>query len=226
MPKPLKLSGNALDNEIRRINKQIKGVYEKFGAGSRQYQEYDRILSSKDMGRFFNFGGVGSQIRIAKGGYVQIARTKNSLNQFETDENAQRGLKWLSEQRTVAELKEAYLESAKKRAGIGEDTKLTRKEKEALIKGEMELDNAVRAEFEELIDKIYKAEEITGIESGFMEEIREMFRGSRIHSVEKYQQAINRIKAEMNKVKQGTFDGHMLDEDEEVEVAKVFSDYD
>lgn len=130
-----------IDNEIKRINRQITQAAKVFGKDSRLYQQYETLLFPKSgagIGQGVIFQGEKAQFmtRENKQGVIQISRSKRAIEQIEMISQFQKNLQQLSKMQTVQKTKEKIIEKYQERTGI--ELKTAAEKKAAL---QEELDN-------------------------------------------------------------------------------------
>lgn len=112
-----------IDNEIKRINRQIVQAAKTFGTESTLYKHYNFLLFPKSgtgigQGVILQEGGQAKfMIRENKQGIVQISRSKESIQQIMNITRFQKNLTQLSKTQTVKEEKQKLLELYKQRTG-------------------------------------------------------------------------------------------------------------
>lgn len=159
-----------LDNEIRRINKQISETARIFGFDSSQYQRYENlILSSKTFDKNTNL------FRLEEGKRIQLKRSKSALNAFKNISQYSKAVEKLSKEKTVGEQKKKFFEKYKEE---NKDRKITRKELESKFKEAVRAASATNALIEKYLSKLYDFEEKLGYETELHQKIREISRGS------------------------------------------------
>lgn len=159
-----------LDNEIRRINKQISETARIFGFDSSQYQRYENlILSSKTFDKNTNL------FRLEEGKPIQLKRSKLALNAFKNISQYSKAVEKLSKEKTVGEQKKKFFEKYKEE---NKDRKITRKELESKFKEAVRAASAINALIEKYLSKLYDFEEKLGYETELHQKIREISRGS------------------------------------------------
>ena len=159
-----------LDNEIRRINKQISETARIFGFDSSQYQRYENlILSSKTFDKNTNL------FRLEEGKPIQLKRSKSALNAFKHISQYSKAVEKLSKEKTAGEQKKKFFEKYKEE---NKDRKITRKELESKFKEAVRAASATNALIEKYLSKLYDFEEKLGYETELHQKIREISRGS------------------------------------------------
>ena len=159
-----------IDNEIRRINKQISETARICGFDSSQYQRYENlILSSKTFDKNTNL------FRLEEGKPIQLKRSKSALNAFKNISQYSKAVEKLSKEKTVGEQKKKFFEKYKEE---NKDRKITRKELESKFKEAVRAASATNALIEKYLSKLYDFEEKLGYETELHQKIREISRGS------------------------------------------------
>lgn len=160
-----------IDNEIKRINRQITQAAKVFGKDSRLYQQYESILFPRSGTGI----GQGLLTRENKSGIIQISRSKRSLQEIADISNYQRGLDQLSRMQTVQQAKEKMIEKYTERTGI---TVKTAAEKKEAIQAEIENYQTIQAVLADKLHIIYQLEdEMGGLKTVGHTMIEEMSKG-------------------------------------------------
>ena len=157
-----------IDNEIKRINRQIAQAAKLFGKESRLYQQYETILS----------GGLAQAqlTRENKSGVIQLKRTKAALYEFENITSYQKGIKNLSRMQTVKESQQAMIAAFEQRTG---QTVKTKEERKAAISEELSLYNNITEKLFDKLGQIYqKQDDMGGIKYKGMRDIEKLSKGT------------------------------------------------
>lgn len=174
-----------LDNEIRRINKQIVETARVFGYDSSQYQRYENLIMSAK-----TFDKNESLFRLEEGKPIQLRRSKAALEAFKNIPQYNKAVEKLSKEKTVGEQKKKFFEKYK---ADNQGRKITRKELEEKFKEAVRLSSTTHALIEKYLSKLYDFEEKLGYETELHQKIREISRGSWTSPDEK-NDILNRLK--------------------------------
>lgn len=145
-----------IDNEIKRINRQIVQAVKVFGMDSRLYHQYEAILFPKAQ----NGLAGGLHVKQNKAGIWQISRSKRTLEQVENITAYQKNLKNLGRVQTVAKVKEETLKSYERRTG---NKPKSAKEKNVAVKEESRLYKNISDTLNYWLEEMYKVEKERGV---------------------------------------------------------------
>lgn len=156
MKKLPKLSAKQVDNEIKRINRQIAQAAKTFGKESRYYQNYEAMLFPR------SGTGIGSAnfVRYNKQGIIQISRSKGAIAEMEQITQYQKALYHLGQVPTVKETKSKMIKSYEERNKV----KLKRKlDIEKAIIEEVNAFNELERGLKGDLREMYEAEQERGV---------------------------------------------------------------